>query len=177
MPTFRADLEREIDLIEEVLRIWGMERVEATLPAGRGRIGELTREQRWRERVGETLRASGLNETMTYSFTDPADIAALRHEVEEGELLCELLNPMSAEQSVMRRSLLPGLLRAVSYNQNRGVADVHLYEVGSVFRTAEGRKQPKEREMVAGVLTGSWRRPAWNEPAVPLDFFDGKGVA
>ncbi len=59
MPTFRPDLEREIDLIEEVLRVWGMERVPATLPAGRGRVGELTREQRWRERIGATLRACG----------------------------------------------------------------------------------------------------------------------
>ncbi len=176
VPTFRPDLEREIDLIEEVLRIWGMERVESTLPAGRGRVGGLTREQSWRERVGETLRASGLNETMTYSFTDPVDLERLRHEIPEDEVVVELLNPMSAEQSVLRRSLLPGLLRSVSYNQRRGVADVHLYEIGSAFRTAEGRKQPKERTMVAGVLAGSWHRPAWNEPAEQLDFFDGKGV-
>jgi phenylalanyl-tRNA synthetase beta chain len=175
-PTFRADLEREIDLIEEVLRIYGMERVPATLPCGRERIGELTRAQRWRERIGANLRAAGLNETMTYSFTDPADIERLRHELDADEVLVELLNPMSGEQSVLRRSLLPGLLRAVSYNQNRGVRDVHLYEIGSAFRTAEGRKQPKERAMVAGVLAGSWHPSAWNDPSVPLDFFDGKGV-
>ena len=81
VPTFRPDLEREIDLIEEVLRVWGMERVQSTLPAGRGRVGELTREQRWRERVGAALRASGLNETMTYSFADPADLERMRHEL------------------------------------------------------------------------------------------------
>jgi phenylalanyl-tRNA synthetase beta chain len=56
------------------------------------------------------------------------------------------------------------------------VPDVHLYEMGAVFITAEGRKQPKERLMVGGVLAGSWRRPTWNEQAAPLDFFDGKGV-
>ena len=176
VPSFRPDLEREIDLIEEVLRVWGMGKVPATLPAGRGRVGELTREQRWRERVGAALRASGLNETMTYSFADPVDLDRMRHERPEGELCVELLNPMSGEQATLRRSLLPGLLRSVAYNQNRGVSNVHLYEIGSVFRTAEGRKQPKERAVVAGVLAGAWHEPAWNDPAIPLDFFDGKGI-
>jgi len=176
VPTFRADLEREIDLVEEVLRIYGMDRIESTLPAGRGRLGELTREQRWRERIGETLRASGLNETMTYAFADPGDTARLRDELPEDEVLCELMNPMSVEHSVLRRTLLPGLLRAVSYNQRRGTANVHLYEIGTVFRTSVGRKQPKERAMVAGVLAGAWHRPAWNEAAEPLGFFDGKGI-
>ena len=125
---------------------------EPTLPAGRGRIGELTREQRWRERVGETLRASGLNETMTYSFTDPADISRTGPRASKrASCSVELLNPMSAEQSVMRRSLLPGLLRAVSYNQNRGVADVHLYEsrVGVPHRrgpqAAQGARDGRRR--------------------------------
>jgi len=176
VPSYRPDLEREIDLIEEVLRIWGMERVEATLPAGRGRIGSLTREQRWRNRTGDTLRAAGLNETMTYAFADPGDPERCDMPLADGELLVELLNPMSGEQAVLRRSLLPGLLRSVSYNQRRGTDDVHLYEIGTVFATAEGRKQPKERTHVAGVLAGAWHRPAWNDPAIPLDFFDGKGV-
>ncbi len=176
VPTFRPDLEREIDLIEEVLRVWGMEHVPSTLPAGRGRVGELTRAQRWRERVGATLRASGLNETMTYSFADPVDMDRMRHESPEDELCVELLNPMSGEQATLRRSLLPGLLRSVAYNQNRTVNNVHLYEIGSIFRTAEGRKQPKERTVVAGVLAGAWHEPAWNEAAAPLGFFDGKGI-
>ena len=176
VPTFRPDLVREIDLIEEVLRIWGMQRVESTLPAGRGRIGELTREQRLRQRIGATLRGTGLNETMTYSFADPADAERLRERLPEGEVPVELLNPMSGEHALLRHSLLPGLLRAVSYNQRRGVPDVHLYEIGSTFRTAPGRKQPKERVMVAGVLSGAWARPSWNDAAEPLGFFDGKGI-
>lgn len=176
VPTFRPDLEREIDLIEEVLRVFGMERVTPTLPAGRGRVGGLTRGQRWRERIGATLRACGLNETMTYSFADPEDVARLRDELPEGEVACELLNAMSAEQSVLRRSLLPGLLRSVSYNQRRGVTNVHLYEIGTTFAATPGRKQPKERTIVGGVLAGAWHDAEWNDPAVTLDFFDGKGV-
>ncbi|HSK47373.1 MAG TPA: phenylalanine--tRNA ligase subunit beta, partial [Coriobacteriia bacterium] len=176
VPSFRPDLEREIDLIEEVLRVHGMELIQATLPAGRERIGELTREQRWRDRVSATLRAAGLNETMNYAFTDPADPERMGMDLAEGELLVQLLNPMSSEQAVLRRTLLAGLLRSVSYNQRRGVDNVHLFELGTVYWTAEGRKQPKERAVVAGVLAGSWRPPQWNEPQVALDYFDGKGV-
>lgn len=176
VPTFRPDLEREIDLVEEVLRVWGMERVTATLPASREKVGGLTPEQVWRDRIGAALRAAGLNETMTYAFTDPTDLERCDMALADDELLVELLNPMSVEQAVLRRSLLPGLVRAVSLNQRRGVADVHLYEIGTVFWTAEGRKQPKERSMIAGVLAGSWNAPSWNQPAMALDFFDGKGV-
>jgi phenylalanyl-tRNA synthetase beta chain len=176
VPTFRPDLEREIDLIEEVLRLFGMERITPTLPAGRDRVGELTRSQRWRERIGAALRACGLNETTTYSFADPGDTSRLRDEMPEGEVACVLLNPMSTEQSVMRRSLLPGLLRSVSYNQRRGGANVHLYEIGATFAASLGRKQPKERHVVSGVLAGAWHPAGWNDSAEPLGFFDGKGV-
>lgn len=176
IPTFRPDLEREVDLVEEVLRLWGMERIEATVPAGRGRIGGLTREQSLRERASATLRSAGLNETMTYAFTDPGELERLDMPLAADELLVELLNPMSAEQAVLRRTLLGGLVRSVGYNQRRGVDDVHLYEIGSVYWTGEGRKRPKERTMAAGVLAGAWHEQAWNDPAVTLDFFDGKGI-
>lgn len=188
VPTFRPDLEREIDLVEEVVRIWGMERIEPTLPGGRQRVGGLTREQRWRERIAATLRATGLNETYTYAFVDETDLARLRWESGEGEELVRLLNPMSEEQSVLRRTLAPGLLRAVSYNQRRGVGNIHLYELGKVFVSAQGRKLPRENEVVCGVLAGRWNDPAWNDAPDPgagaearlrsatLSFFDGKGI-
>jgi len=188
VPSFRPDLVREIDLVEEVLRVWGMARVVATLPGGRERVGGLTPDQRLVERIGTTMRAAGLNETMTYAFADPEDLTRIGRELPSDELLVELINPMSEEQAVLRRTLLPGLLRSVSANQRHGVADVHLYEIGSVFWTAEGRKSPKERTVVAGVMAGSWNDASWSDPrgkdASPdaelrssvLNFFDGKGV-
>jgi phenylalanyl-tRNA synthetase beta chain len=176
VPSFRPDIEREIDLVEEVLRVWGMERVEPVLPTGSGRAGSLTAAQQWRERVGVIMRAAGLNETMTYAFTDPTDAARCDMRLGQGNVCVELLNPMSGEQAVLRQSLLPGLLRSVSYNQRRGVTDVHLYEIGSAFLTSEGRKQPREHSHLAAVMAGTWHQTEWNDPAVVLDFFDGKGV-
>jgi phenylalanyl-tRNA synthetase beta chain len=175
-PSYRPDLTREIDLYEEVLRIWGMARVESTLPGGRGRIGARTLEQERVGTVGRALRASGLNQTMTYAFGAPGDNDVLRMPFDERQQQVELINPMNSDQSVMRRSILPGLLRSVAYNQHHGVASVHLYETGAVFFAAEGRKLPKERQMLAAVLAGSWVEQGWNAPATPLDFFDGKGV-
>lgn len=176
VPSFRPDVEREIDLIEEVLRLWGMENVPATLPGGRQRMGGLTHEQRLRNRIGQTLRASGLNETMTYPFGDSADVDTLGVIFNQDEMLVELHNPMSSEQNVLRSMLLPGLLRSVSLNRRRGVVDVHLYEMGKVFVAKPGRQLPIERERVAFALTGSWNATSWNVSQQPLDFFDAKGI-
>ncbi len=175
-PTFRPDLEREVDLYEEVLRLWGMDRIPSTLPAGRERIGVRSHEELTRAKLNHTLRASGLNETMTYSFAAPDDIVRLRMDPESLGMAVELLNPMNADQSIMRQSIIPGLLKSVAYNQSHGVKNVQLYEMGTVFSTSEGRKNPKERTKVAGVLAGAMGDAAWNASPVRFDFFDGKGV-
>ncbi len=175
-PTFRPDLEREIDLYEEVLRLYGMDRIPATLPAGRERVGVRSKAEQIVSKINDTLRASGMNETMTYSFADPDELNKLRMSTEGMGIAVELLNPLNAEQSVMRQSIIPGLLRSVAYNQSRGVHNVQLYEMGVVFFGAEGKKTPKEKQRVAGVLAGSMKDASWNQPAVAFDFFDGKGV-
>ena len=177
-PTFRPDLEREIDLYEEVLRLHGMDRIPPTLPGGRGRFGIRTPDQQRTTVMVNTLRASGLNETMTYSFADPTELAKLRMDAAAlslGEPV-ELINPMSADMSQMRRSIIPGLLRNVAFNLSRNVANVQLFEIGAVFAAAEGKKQPKERRRLAGVLAGAMGEASWNAAPAAFDFFDGKGV-
>ncbi|MBP5313762.1 MAG: phenylalanine--tRNA ligase subunit beta [Eggerthellaceae bacterium] len=175
-PTYRPDLEREIDLYEEVLRLFGMDKITPTLPGGRGRNASKSLRQEKLALLNDTLRASGLNETMTYSFARADDIDVLRLPKEGLGLAVELLNPLNADQGVMRQSIIPGLLRSVSYNQNRGVKNVALYEIGTVFFAHEGKKQPIERQKVAGVLAGSMHEVSWNRNDAPFDFFDGKGV-
>ena len=175
-PTFRPDLEREIDLYEEVLRLWGMDRIPATLPGGPGRVGTRTRAEHVMDAINRTLRASGLNETMTYSFAEPGDLERLRMPAEGLGEPVELINPLNADQSVMRQSIIPGLLRSVAYNQSRGVKNVQLYETGVVFYAHEGKKQPKEKRKVTGVLAGAMREAGWNDAPAAFDFFDGKGV-
>lgn len=175
-PTYRPDLEREIDLYEEVLRLYGMDRIPSSLPSGSGRVGIKTEAQRAMDKINNTLRACGLNETMTYSFADPHELEQLRMPTDGMGIPVELLNPLNAEQSVMRQSIIPGLMRSVAYNQSRGVHNIQLYETGVVFFGAEGKKSPKERNRLAVVMAGSMNDPAWNRESVPFDFFDGKGV-
>lgn len=175
-PTWRPDLEREIDLYEEVLRLYGMDKIPATLPAGRDRVPVKTPTQRLIEKLNRVLPACGLNETMTYSFAEPGELERLRMSEEGLGEPVELINPINAEQSQMRRSIIPGLLRSVAYNQSHGVDDIQLYEVGRVFFGHAGKSLPREAQRLAGVLAGQMGPKAWNADPAPFDFFDGKGV-
>lgn len=175
-PTFRPDLEREIDLYEEVLRLYGMDRIPSTLPAGRGRLGVRTKRQAVDAKLHAALSACGMNETMTYSFAAADDLEKLRMGEEGLGQAAELINPMNADQCCMRRTIVPGLLRSVAYNQSRGVANIQLYEMGTVFSAHEGAQKPKERRRLAGVLAGAMNDASWNCAPAAFDFFDGKGV-
>ena len=175
-PTNRPDLTRECDLIEEVLRLWGMGDVEATLPAAKNHHGGLTVEQQRRLVIGRTLRASGLSETTTYCFADHDDLALLGMSEEGRGIPVKIMNPLVSDQSEMRRSIIPGLLRSVVYNQSHGVDNVTLYEMGRVFFGRDHASQPDEPTCVAGVMAGKWADDGWNEKRGELDFFDAKGV-
>ncbi len=174
-PTFRPDLTREVDLYEEVLRLWGTERVEDTLPSG-STAGGYTPEQARSNQIGAIMRACGVNETLTYSFVPDDDKERSRMAGVARGIDVEIINPISSEMSVLRHTLIPGLMRSVAYNQSRGVANIHLYEMGSVFEGVEGRPQPEEPTRLACVLAGSWADDGWNQDNRPIDFFDAKGI-
>jgi phenylalanyl-tRNA synthetase beta chain len=175
-PTGRPDLTREIDLVEEVLRLWGMGDVEATLPAARNHAGGLTTDQARVRGIGSTLRACGLNETLTYCFAATDDLSRLGMGEEGRGVPVQIINPLLADQSEMRRSIIPGLLRSVAYNVDHGVPDVALYEIGRVFHGHANQSQPDEPTLVSGVMAGAWGQDGWSEHHEPLDFFDAKGV-
>ena len=175
-PTFRPDLEREIDLYEEVLRIWGMDKIESTLPEGRGRIGSRSREEVVLRKIHSCLNACGINETMTYSFAAEGDLEKLRMLSDGLGDAVELINPLNAQQAHMRRTIIPGLLQSVAHNQAHGVANIQLYEAGSVFAGKQGCLKPKERQKLACVMAGSMSSEGWNNKPNAFDFFDGKGV-
>ena len=175
-PTNRPDLTREIDLVEEILRLWGEGDVEPTLPASRNHPGGLTVEQRRMRLIGSTLRACGMCETSTYCFADPRDLARLGMAREVKGVPVHIIRPLVSEQSEMRRDLMPGLLRAVAYNKDHGVANVMLYEIGRVLFGRPNKSLPDEQTYVAGVLSGAWNDDAWNRKYTSMDFFDAKGI-
>ena len=175
-PTNRPDLTREIDLVEEILRLWGEGDVEPTLPAPQNHAGGLTLAQHRMRKIGATLRACGLCETSTYCFADPRDLARMGMAREVKGTAVKIIRPLVSEQSEMRRDLLPGLLRAVAYNKDHGVANVHLYEIRRLLFGRANKSLPDEVTYVAGVLSGSWDNDAWNIKYGTHDFFDAKGV-
>jgi phenylalanyl-tRNA synthetase beta chain len=175
-PVCRPDLTREVDLIEEVLRLWGMDKVTPTLPAAKNHAGGLTPAQKTVKTIGQALREAGLSETLTYNFADPRDLELLNH---DGTGLGEpvvVLNPLVQDQSQMRRMMLPGMLRAVAYNLDHGVSHVALYEQGRVFIGSAEKSQPAEPEHVCGVLSGPTHEQAWYDAGRELDFFDAKAA-
>ncbi len=168
VPTFRVDVAREIDLIEEVGRHVGYDRVPETFPAlGRLEAGLDPRILRDR-RAGRILTAAGFSEAMTFAFLERA---AAEPFAPDGQPLVEIANPLSEKFAVLRPSLLPGLLDAAVYNRRRERRDVRLFETGVCFSPADG-----ESRRVAFIWTGAAEPEHWSRRARPADFFDAKGV-
>ena len=173
MPTWRPDMHGSADLVEEVVRIAGLERIPLTpLPRPDGVAKPvLTERQKRARRARRTLAARGFVEAVTYSFI------ALEHArlFGGGADALELANPMSAELSSMRPSLLPGLLAACGRNRNRGLADVALFELGQAYRGAEPGDQ---FQSAAGVRTGTAHLAGggrhWDGAAGVVSAFDVK---
>ncbi len=152
MPTFRRDVEGEADLIEEVARIYGYDRIPATIPKGSGTQGGLSRPLPAVEQVRTLLAARGLCESITYSFISPKLFDRLR--IPDGHpwrRAIRLANPLSEEQSLMRTSLVPSLVEAAALNVRRQVNDVRLFELGKVYLPRElPLKELPERALDGG---------------------------
>ncbi|MDQ7092097.1 phenylalanine--tRNA ligase subunit beta [Desulfosporosinus sp. PR] len=173
IPTYRADLEIEEDLMEEVARLTGYDRIPTTLPQGDQTQGSRTAEQEFRRRLRKVLVQSGMDEVMTYTFTGAARDAkwgSVEHSI-------PLLNPLREELSVMRTSLVPGLLEVASKNLARRNTEVSIFEVGTTYWGEEKplRQLPREVLRVAGVAVGKSGRH-WLKPAVNYDFYYVKGI-
>jgi phenylalanyl-tRNA synthetase beta chain len=168
-PTFRVDLLREVDLIEEVGRHHGFDRLEPSFPpmamAAAAPDARLERDRL----VRRTLTAAGLSEAITFGMTDSAAVAAFVPEGASAALVA-VANPLSAKFDMLRPTLLPGLVDAVAHNRRHGRRDVALFELGTTF-TVDG-----ERRAVALAWTGSPEPEHWSTPPREVNFFDVKGV-
>jgi phenylalanyl-tRNA synthetase beta chain len=171
------DVHREADLIEEVARVHGLQQLPVTLPARRYAIGGLTRVQRLRRSLEDNLRDHGLSEAVTFAFISPDAVRCLRldEDATRGRVL-PLANPLSEDQSVMRTSLLPGLLHVARHNVARDLEDVRLFETGRVFYSKGPYELPDERLHLAIVLCGDFFPRTWRRAPLPADFYVVKGL-
>jgi phenylalanyl-tRNA synthetase beta chain len=183
-PDRHYDVTREVDLIEEVARVHGIdEHLPTTLPATGGAIGGLSREQRLRRRAEDALRDHGFDQAVGWSFTDPGEAERLRIPADDTRAKPVLLaNPLSEEQSAMRTTLLGSLLDIASRNVARGAGSLALFESARVYLDGEGefagnRPSPfSEPHRFAGIAVGALVARSWRGGGEAADFFAVKGV-
>ena len=177
-PYYRQDIRIEVDLIEEVARIMGYDKIPATLPLNAS-TGGRTQEQQLLLKVKDSCVALGLNETVNYSFISPkeADRLSLPEDHPWRSNLV-VSNPLSEEQSVMRQSLLPGLLHTAARNQSRRNLDLRFFETGMIFIPAQEdvqSTQPQEL-LTLGMLLSGAAEDNWLHQTKEYDFYDLKGM-
>ncbi|HEY3865471.1 MAG TPA: phenylalanine--tRNA ligase subunit beta [Solirubrobacteraceae bacterium] len=185
----RVDVTREVDLIEEVARIDGLEKLPATLPARRGAVGLLSHAQKVRRAAEDALAGRGLHEVVGWSFTDPGLLDRLRLPGEHPlRRVVRLENPMSETQSTMRPTLLGSLLDAARHNVARNGPDVAIFESGAVYRrppahppsASNGATPVEEHHALGALLTGALARGSWRGSEGPstgeADFFTVKAL-
>jgi phenylalanyl-tRNA synthetase beta chain len=168
-PTFRVDLLREVDLIEEVGRHYGFDRLDPAFPAMAAAAPAPAPGLERERLVRRVLTAAGLSEAVTFGIVEAAAVAAFVPPTASASVV-GVANPLSAKFDTLRPSLLPGLVDAVAHNRRHGRRDVALFEIGSRF-TAEG-----ETRGVALAWTGSAVPEHWSAPPREVDVFDVKGI-
>ncbi|MGC7847346.1 phenylalanine--tRNA ligase subunit beta [Desulforudis sp. 1088] len=176
VPAHRSDIGREIDLVEEVARLHGYDRIPETLPYGDTTYGFRTAEQEAVERLRMLLAGLGLSEVVTYSFVDRGVFDRIRLPLDsELRRTIDIANPLSDDQAVMRTLLFPGLVQLLARNFQRRNTDAALFEMATVFRVQDDSPLPAEQPVLAVAAAGQSRR-GWNKKGYEYDFFFLKGV-
>ena len=171
VPTFRGDVTREIDLIEEIARVHGYDNIPTTLPKGDIPVPIPDISVEVRKRIKRFLLGSGIMEAINYSFSHPNCFDKIRL-AEDNTLrdALELCNPLSPEMSILRTTLLPNLLDNAQHNHNHQINNIALFEMSTVFW------QGREPGRIAGILAGEIGGGVYGNPYRPPDFFDIKGI-
>jgi phenylalanyl-tRNA synthetase beta chain len=178
IPTYRADLTSEVDLIEEVARLYGFDKIPTSLPSGNTTLGKRTAEQELKNKARKALVNSGFSEVLTYSFTgaralDRIGLAADHPWREQ----IRIFNPLRDELSLMRTTLVPGLLETAGKNIARRNLDIAIFEQGYVYlpKDEQINSLPNEVYKISGLVSGNQLK-TWNQPQVAMDFYYLKGA-
>ncbi|ESV53698.1 tRNA-binding protein [Streptococcus agalactiae LMG 14747] len=175
VPRRRWDISIQADLVEEIARIYGYDKLPTTLPQAAGTAGELTSTQKLRRKVRTIAEGAGLTEVISYALTTPEKAVAFNSTPSQ---LTELMWPMTQERSVLRQNMTAGLLDIVAYNVARKNKNLALYEIGKVFEQTGNPKEdlPNEINTFAMALTGLVTEKDFQTAAMPVDFFYAKGI-
>ncbi|MEN6321515.1 MAG: phenylalanine--tRNA ligase subunit beta [Syntrophaceae bacterium] len=174
-PPYRVDITREIDIIEEIARLYGYDRIPATLPPISVVTAMKDKKRILVDRIRETLKGSGFSEIITYSFISPGSVDWLGlNSDDERRHTVKIKNPLSEEQSVMRTTLISSLLETMRKNAHNSFFDLKIFEIGRVFFKRGEGELPAERNLLGGLVTGLWYDDLWSSKMYS-DFYDLKG--
>ena len=177
-PSYRVDVRRFEDVTEEIARLYGYNNIETTFPmiSAKGRQPYYTIESR--DRIKRLMTGMGFIEAVTYSFINKLSCDRLELKSDDPKRkMVDILNPLTEDQSVMRTSLIPGLIESMNFNLSVQNRNLKLFEIGNVFfNTDEKDAQPNEVEMLAGLWTGAKFDLTWYAKEFNCDFYDLKGV-
>lgn len=177
-PSFRVDISRPEDLMEEVARLSGYNNIPTTYPLIPADARSPSRTIDLRNRFKSMMTGFGFMEAITYSFMPRAACDHLRlGGNDERRSLVDILNPLTEDQAVMRTSVIPGLLETVRHNISQQIKDLKLFEIGKIFIHNAADTLPAETEMLVGLWTGSRHDPSWHSKGAACDFYDIKGAA
>ncbi|MCD4804683.1 MAG: phenylalanine--tRNA ligase subunit beta [Desulfobacterales bacterium] len=176
-PSFRVDIARPVDLMEEIARLSGYNNIPTTYPLIPAEARQPEKQLRLRNRLKKIMTGFGFTETINYSFINRLYCDSLRLEsADQRRNMVDILNPLTEEQAVMRTSLIPGLLETIHRNIAQQTKSLRLFEVGKIYIGREKDNLPEEIEMLAGIWTGSRTNASWYSKESGCDFFDIKGV-
>jgi phenylalanyl-tRNA synthetase beta chain len=193
-PYWRSDIKCSADVVEEVVRIIGYDRLPMTrlgspLPAQKSKLSVEARRSELKDKLRNILTGFGFQEILTYSLVSLERLQKASPQLELRIPPLKIANPMIREQECLRTSLRAGLLTALAHNQKFEQAGIRLFEIGKVFlpqhhhviaseakQSQEERELPQEKEMLCAVLSGARGELSWQAGKEPLDFFDAKGV-
>jgi len=180
VPYWRSDVKCSADLVEEVVRIIGYEKIPITrlgspLPQQESKLSPSAQQSNLKEKLRNILTGFGFQEILTYSLVSLEKLQKLSPKLELRIPPLRVANPMTREQEYLRTSLRSGLLATLSHNQKFEQAGIRLFEIGKVF-LPRGKDLPEEKEMLCAVLSGPRTELSWQADKEPLDFFDAKGV-
>ncbi len=177
VPSFRPDIEREVDLIEEVARLYGYDKIPVSMPVGTVDAKLPPQRQLLQKSLRQAIVAAGFSEAMNYSFVASDSLAKIGVTADDSRSLqIKILNPLSEDQSVMRTSLVPSLLETVSRNLNYRSSDLSLFELRPVFLTDPEKDQCFEKLSLTAVMSGQREPEGWSQSSATVDFYDIKGV-
>ena len=176
IPSFRPDLSREVDLIEEIVRIDGFDKVGTVFPVAGVRPVKIAVRQKIIKKVREVLCCTGFSETVHYSFIENAHAEEFKmaFALEQDQMIV-LKNPLSSENDTMRTSLIPGLLKTAALNLSKGQKPLKLFEVGSVY-FANSNKNRTEKAVLSAIVLGPYELTPWKPRGKEYDFYDLKGT-